>query len=200
MRSPAAGRTIDGLGRPSGDDVPDGAVRRGAEDEDPDVRRSEDKMRSGYLVTDGGGLDLVGTLGIRYGASDGSRGLLAFDVADLAGVAQIQAVIGGSILALEPIPDDPDSWPDWARRVPKRHVSNGLERFSLISHLEMPANAIIARLEAGQECSAIAAVVDGHGWPNILLEHSADLGERVSWTLEPTTIRDARRELVGADV
>jgi hypothetical protein len=76
---------------------------------------------SGYLITEEADLTLDG---IRYAArlSDG-RGFAAFD-GELSSDGQILT---------EVVPEDPDTWPDWAhpRHAVKRLIATGDERFIL---------------------------------------------------------------------
>lgn len=59
----------------------------------------------------------------------------------------------GTVFDLQPTPEYPDTWPDWAKKAaPKRGIANGLEHFALVSEEHLLHN-----LE-GMEFSGVALV------------------------------------------
>lgn len=86
---------------------------------------------NGYVITDRGidALDLFEHPSVRYAAAlqDG-KGIAAFD-AD----AEEFRAFGRVLIAQEPHPDYPDTWPDWYRKAaPKRAIATGRECFALL--------------------------------------------------------------------
>ncbi len=102
---------------------------------------------------------------IRYAAVlDDGRSLIAWDGA-------IPIIPAGSGRIFHPMmthdPDYPDSWPDWARpgkAAPKRAVSNGLERFALVSIDLAGAVAIDPRVTGIVQVDHELCLVETNAW------------------------------------
>jgi hypothetical protein len=95
-------------------------------------------MTSGYVLTREGNdaLALFTDERVRFAAalSDGS-GIVAFD-GGWEALGGLALGIGTVFMAQEPHPDDPRTWPDWAREghvIPKRRMATGREHFTLVS-------------------------------------------------------------------
>ncbi len=138
----------------------------------------------GYLLTETGqdALDCFGQEGVRFAASlsDGS-GIVAFDdvLPRLAGANRI-------LMAQEPIPDDPRTWPDWAsdrgKIAPKRARATGREHFALISD---------ALLEYAMQTTAVTGLV-GVGDGMLLIESDGPVVGGDVWSASVVSWRDVR--------
>jgi hypothetical protein len=148
-------------------------------------------MRSGYLLTKDYAEALrcfETTPSVRYAAGgiDG-RGFVAFDVDDdelfewdgLVATYGAENVLLGRV---EPNPDDPRTWPDWAKECPKRGVATGNEIFALVDGGAMPL-----------AYTGIAIVTDGNDDMRWLFEFDRPVFvEHQVWRLVVTEYADKR--------
>lgn len=121
---------------------------------------------------------------IRYAARlDNMYGIVAFD-GEVAGM-HLRA---GSVIhiihdAQEPIPESPDTWPDWHRILaPKRRISNGREHFAFVS---------TDFRKAIMETESVTGAVDvGNG--QILVESDGPIAAGFVWSGGVVEFRDRR--------
>ena len=140
---------------------------------------------SGYVFTPDGAaallaidLDPLPFSGIRYAAAlDDGSGIVALD-----GDYSASPSFGTFRMAIEPHPDYPPSWP-W--KAPKRHVSNGKERFALMS---------LARFENTRRDPIAASHITGA----VMLDDGSMFVETdgwvlvADWTAAAVEVRDRR--------
>ena len=141
---------------------------------------------TGYIITNDGreALEAFENEAVRYVADmEDGTGLIAYD-----GAIEITLSSEG-IRLMEPHPDYPDSWPK--RICPKRAVSNGFERFAIVS--DLLANDIMADPWSSKHVTAATMLTDG----NALIETDGFSVPMAIWVGNPK-IRMDKRLLVPA--
>jgi hypothetical protein len=137
---------------------------------------------SGYIFTATGAeaLAVFEDERVRYAASmDDGTGFVAFD-----GEPNYQLEALGRVLMMEPHPDYPDSWPK--HFAPKRRVSNGMERFAIVS--DLLADDIMRDPYSSNHVTGVALFHDG----TVLLETDGFKVPMAIWAATPKVIADKR--------
>ena len=140
---------------------------------------------TGYIITETGdeALAMCDNDAVRYAASmEDGTGFVAYD-------GEIELEFTDNLQMMEPHPDYPDSWPK--RICPKRAVSNGFERFAIVS--DLLANDIMADPWSSKHVTAATMLTDG----NALIETDGFSVPMAIWVGNPK-IRMDKRLLVPA--
>ena len=87
---------------------------------------------------------------------------------------------------MEPIPDYPDSWPTAPADSPKRAVSNGFERFAIVS--DLLAIDILNDPYSSKHVTGAVMLTDG----NVLIETDGFAVPMAIWVGNPTVMVDKR--------
>jgi hypothetical protein len=146
-------------------------------------------MESGYVLSTYAdtALDAFRDERVRYAAGlDDGSGFLAFD-GDPEGLLTY-----GRVYMTDPQPDHPDTWPDWAKRIPpKRANATGNEVFSIVSEGLME----ILALDEGamSKCTGYVRLTDG----NYLTETQKWVPPLAVWSGIVFAYRDVRLEELG---
>lgn len=136
---------------------------------------------SGYIITNDGdeALEAFENEAVRYAAKmDDGTGFIAYD-----GAIAITLDASG-IRLMEPIPEYPDTWPK--RIAPKRGVSNGMERFAIVS--DLLADDIMRDPYSNKHVTGVVVLSDS----TVLIETDGFKVPMAIWSAAPVVIADKR--------
>lgn len=143
---------------------------------------------SGYIITETGeeALAMFDNDAVRYAASmEDGTGFVAYD-------GEIELEFTDNLQLMEPIPEYPDTWPKREGHViPKRRVSNGFERFAIVS--DLLSNDLMRDPWCNKHITAAVMLTEG----NALIETDGFSVPMAIWVGNPT-IRMDKRLLVPA--